>query len=37
MPLYEYQCFDGGAKDQHRAGIDAHTALCAKCGGLMLR
>ena len=37
MPLYEYQCVDCSAKDQRVAGIDDHTALCVKCGGLMLR
>jgi len=37
MPLYEYQCVDCIEKDQRVAGIDDHTALCAKCGGLMLR
>ena len=37
MPIYEYQCVDCGGRDQRVAGLDDHTALCALCGGLMLR
>jgi len=37
MPLYEYQCVDCGGWDQRVAGLDDHTAICAHCGGLMLR
>lgn len=37
MPIYEYQCVDCGGRDQRVAGLDDHTALCAQCGGLMLR
>lgn len=37
MPIYTYQCIDCGAQDQRLAGLDDHTALCAACGGLMLR
>ncbi len=37
MPIYEYQCVDCGGRDQRVAGLDDHTALCAHCGGLMLR
>jgi len=37
MPLYEYQCVDCSERDQRIAGLDDHTALCAKSGGLMLR
>jgi len=37
MPLYEYQCVDCSATEQRVAGVDDHTALCVKCGGLMLR
>jgi len=37
MPLYEYKCVDCGENDHRIAGLDDHTALCAKCGGLMLR
>jgi putative FmdB family regulatory protein len=37
MPIYEYQCVDCGGRDQRVAGCDDHTALCAQCGGLMLR
>ena len=37
MPIYEYQCVDCGGRDQRVAGCDDHTALCAHCGGLMLR
>ncbi len=37
MPLYEYQCVDCGSWDQRVAGLDDHTAICAQCGGLMLR
>jgi hypothetical protein len=37
MPFYEYQCVDCSSRDQRVAGLDDHTALCAQCGGLMLR
>ncbi len=37
MPLYEYQCTDCQARDQRLAGLDDHTALCVRCGSLMLR
>ena len=37
MPIYDYQCVDCGGRDQRVAGVDDHTALCAACGGLMLR
>lgn len=37
MPVYDYQCVDCGDRDQRVAGLDDHTALCAQCGGLMLR
>jgi putative FmdB family regulatory protein len=37
MPIYEYRCVDCGSRDQRVAGLDDHTALCARCGGLMLR
>ncbi len=37
MPIYEYQCVDCDGRDQRVAGLDDHTALCADCGGLMLR
>jgi len=37
MPIYEYLCVDCGGRDQRVAGLDDHTALCAQCGGLMLR
>lgn len=37
MPIYDYQCVDCGDRDQRVAGLDDHTALCAQCGGLMLR
>ncbi len=37
MPIYEYQCVDCSDRDQRVAGLDDHTALCAQCGGLMLR
>jgi putative FmdB family regulatory protein len=37
MPIYEYQCVDCSGRDQRVAGLDDHTALCAQCGGLMLR
>ncbi len=37
MPIYEYQCLDCGGRDQPVAGCGEHTALCAHCGGLMLR
>jgi len=37
MPLYEYQCLDCGEGDRRLAGVDDHTALCVRGGGLMLR
>jgi putative FmdB family regulatory protein len=37
MPLYDYQCVDCSKSDQRVAGLDDHTAICAACGGLMLR
>lgn len=37
MPIYEYKCVDCGGRDSRVAGIDDYTALCAACGGLMLR
>jgi hypothetical protein len=37
MPIYGYQCVDCGGRDQRVAGLDDHMALCAYCGGLMLR
>jgi len=37
MPIYEYQCVDCGCREQRVGGVDDATALCIKCGGLMLR
>ena len=37
MPLYHYQCLDCHTQEQRLAGLDDHTALCAGCGGVMLR
>ncbi len=37
MPIYEYQCVDCREWDKRVAGLDDHTAICAQCGGLMLR
>lgn len=37
MPFYLYQCVDCNGLDQRVAGLDDHTAICAECGGLMLR
>jgi predicted nucleic acid-binding Zn ribbon protein len=37
MPLYEYRCLDCPCQDKRVAGLDDHTALCIKCGGVMLR
>lgn len=37
MPLYEYQCVDCRVQDTRIAGLDDHTALCMRCGGVMLR
>lgn len=37
MPLYEYQCVDCTEHDQRIAGLDDHVAVCARCGGLMVR
>jgi putative FmdB family regulatory protein len=37
MPIYCYRCLDCGSWDQRVAGLDDDTALCTKCGGLMLR
>ena len=37
MPIYFYRCLDCGSWDQRVAGLDDDTAMCTKCGGLMLR
>ncbi|MCK9378493.1 MAG: hypothetical protein M0P73_20430 [Syntrophobacterales bacterium] len=37
MPIYEYQCIDCSEREQRVAGLEDETALCASCGGLMLR
>ncbi|MEW6386158.1 MAG: FmdB family zinc ribbon protein [Thermodesulfobacteriota bacterium] len=37
MPIYGYRCLDCGSWDQRVAGLDDDTAICTKCGGLMLR
>jgi predicted nucleic acid-binding Zn ribbon protein len=37
VPNYDYQCVDCGGRDQRVAALDDHTAICAACGGLMLR
>jgi len=37
MPVYEYQCVDCGVLDQRVAGLDDQTAICTRCGSLMLR
>ena len=37
MPFYLYQCVDCNGSDQRVAGLDDHTAMCAVCGGLMVR
>jgi hypothetical protein len=37
VPLYEYQCVDCTERNQRIAGLDDHVAICASCGGLMLR
>ena len=37
MPIYGYRCLDCGSWDQRVAGLDDDTAMCTKCGGLMLR
>jgi putative FmdB family regulatory protein len=37
MPRYCYRCLDCGSWDQRVAGLDDDTAICTKCGGLMLR
>jgi predicted nucleic acid-binding Zn ribbon protein len=39
MPVYQYQCTDKncGLKEPVIAGLDDATAICSRCGGLMLR
>jgi putative FmdB family regulatory protein len=37
MPVYEYHCVDCGARDRRVGGMDDWTAICAGCGGLLLR
>jgi hypothetical protein len=37
MPIYQFQCVECLGEDQLVAGCDDHTALCTRCGGLMLR
>jgi putative FmdB family regulatory protein len=37
MPLYEFQCVDCGDRDERVAKVDDCTAICANCGGLLLR
>jgi predicted nucleic acid-binding Zn ribbon protein len=39
MPVYQYQCTDEncGLKAAVVAGLDDATAICSRCGGLMLR
>ena len=37
MPLYDYRCVDCGAWDRRMGGLDDHTALCSRCGGVMMR
>jgi putative FmdB family regulatory protein len=37
MPIYGYRCLDCGSWDQRVAGLDDDTAICTKCGSLMLR
>jgi putative FmdB family regulatory protein len=37
MPVYSYRCLECGSWDQRVAGLDDDTAICTKCGGLMLR
>jgi hypothetical protein len=37
MPVYMYQCMDCGELDQRVAGLDDQTAICVRCGSMMLR
>lgn len=37
MPIYSYQCVDCFRQDSRVAGLDDHTAICSRCGSLMLR
>ena len=39
MPFYQYQCTDEhcGLQEPVIAGLEDATAICARCGGLMLR
>jgi putative FmdB family regulatory protein len=37
MPLYDYLCVDCGESEKRVASLDDYVALCAKCGGIMLR
>ncbi len=37
MPIYCYRCLDCGSWDQRVVGLDDETAVCIKCGGVMLR
>jgi len=37
MPRYEYECVDCGCVSVRIGGVDDHTAVCAECGGVMVR
>jgi hypothetical protein len=37
MPVYEYRCVYCREADLRVAGLDDHTAICSRCGSLMLR
>ena len=37
MPFYGYRCLECGNWDQRVAGLDDDTAICTRCGGLLLR
>ena len=39
MPVYQFQCMDEhcGLQEPVIAGLDDATAICSRCGGLMLR
>jgi predicted nucleic acid-binding Zn ribbon protein len=39
MPVYEFQCTDEncGLQEPVIAGLDDATAICSRCGALMLR
>jgi len=37
MPLYQYKCANCGCREQRIGGVDDHTAVCAECGGVMVR